>query len=194
MRISRFMGAGALALGLAALMACDRRDDAGGRTSDRTGTRTGTDRAAEPRDNSWLVEAGESNLAEVEAGRLAEQKASSPDVRQFARQMVEDHTQANTELSEVATKKGMTVPTQPSEDARKKLADLAELNGAEFDRKYGELMVEEHEKAVSLFESNQNARDADVKAFAEKTLPTLRHHLQMARDLKSKVSGAPKAD
>ena len=86
-------------------------------------------------------------------------------------------------------------PTRPGEKTQKSIADLAEQSGAEFDRKFADTMVSDHEKAVSLFESNgKDAKDADVKAYVDKTLPTLKHHLQMARDLKTKVSGTPKAD
>jgi putative membrane protein len=195
MRTSKLATLVAIA-GMAALFACDRRDE---------GT-TGRNRPGEPRttdyrttdgrstaDTSWLVQAAEANLAEIEAGRLAESKASNSEVKQFGQHMVDDHSKANAELGDLAHKKGLTLPTRPGEMHTKAAADLADLNGADFDRKYMDMMVTDHEKAVSLFESHTDASDADVKAFAEKTLPTLRHHLQMAKDVRGKL-GAPKAD
>lgn len=196
MRTSKMVTLVAIA-GMAALFACDRRDD---------GTQTGRARPGEPRttdyrttdgrtaaDISWLVQAAEANLVEIETGRLAESKASNSEVKQFGQHMVDDHSKANAELSDLARKKGLTLPTRPDEKHAKAAADLADLGGADFDRKYMDMMVSDHETAVSLFEKHSDASDADVKAFAEKTLPTLRHHLQMAKDVRGKL-GAPKAD
>jgi putative membrane protein len=198
MRISKLLTLGALLAGLAALFACDRRDD-GNRTSR---TRSGEPRSTDYRtpdgrstaaDTSWLAQAAEANLAEIETGRLAESKASNADVKQFGQHMAEDHQKANAQLGDLAKKKGMTLPTRPDDLHTKAAADLADLSGADFDRKYMDMMVTDHEKAVSLFESHTDASDADVKAFAEKTLPTLKHHLQMAKDVRGKL-GTPKAD
>lgn len=199
MRTSKLLTLGAVIAGMAAMFACDRRDD---------GTRTSRGRTGEPRnttdyrspdgratadDHSWLTKAAEMNLAEIETGRLAESKATNSDVKQFGQQMAEDHQKANAELGQLAKKKGMTLPTRPDDLHTKAAADLADLSGADIDRKYMDMMVTDHEKAVSLFESHTNASDADVKAFAEKMVPALRHHLQMAKDLRGKL-GAPKAD
>lgn len=192
MRVSRLTALSALVLGLATLFACDRKDD-GYRT---TGQKN---RSTEPRsggssDTAWLPRAAEANLAEIDAGRLAESKGTSADVRQFGQQMAEDHSKANTELTDLATKKGVTLPSRPDDKHLKAAAELADLAGAEFDKKYADMMVTDHEKAVSLFDSHSSASDPDVKEFVDKTLPTLKHHLQMARDLKGKLTGTPKAD
>jgi putative membrane protein len=189
MRTSKWLTFAALALGLATLFACERKDD-GYRSS---GSKN---RSTEPRGmsgTSWLQQAAEANLAEIDAGRLAGSKSTNNDVKQFGLHMVEDHSKANIDLTELAVKKGITLPTRPDEKHTKAAADLADLSGAEFDKKYADMMVADHEQAVGLFEANGNSSDADVKAFADKTLPTLKHHLQMARDLKGKV-GTPKAD
>ena len=187
MRTARTFLIAALALGLATLIACEQKEDGGYGTS-KSKTRTATS------DSSWLVKASEANLMEIETGRLAESKASSSEVKQFGTHMVEDHTAVNQELTDLARKKGMSLPTRPDEKHLKAAADLADLGGAEFDRKYADMAVSDHEDAVSLFEKNGNSTDPDVKAFADKTLPTLKHHLQMARDLKTKVNASPKAD
>jgi len=191
MRAMRVFTGVALVLGLAGLLACERRDS--NRTSgSKSRTTSPDDRSyTTPKgattDSSWLVMASEANLAEVDAGKLAQSKAASTEIRQFAQQMVEDHTKSNQELTDLAQKKGITLPTRADEKHRKSTADLADLSGLEFDRKYADMMVSEHEKAVALFESHSNSTDSDVKAFVDKTLPTLRHHLQMARDLKPKA-------
>lgn len=191
MRTSRWLMLAVAVAGLATLFACDRKDDGYGTSSRRN-------RSTEPRgtgssDTSWLSQAAQANLAEIETGRLAETKGSGAEVRQFGQHMVEDHSKANSELTDLAMKKGFTLPTRPDDKHLKAAADLSDLAGADFDKKYVDLMVTDHEQAVSLFESHTNGSDSDVKAFAEKTLPTLKHHLQMARDLKGKV-GTPKAE
>lgn len=175
----------ALALGLAALAACDMKDDAGRPTT------TTPPRAS---DQHFVTAAAQANLAEVEAGRLAESKSDRPDIKEFARRMVEDHGNANSELKDLAEKKGLLFPTETDAAHKEDAAKLADLTGPEFDKKYAAMMVKDHEKAVALFqEHSKSARDADIRTFAEKTLPTLQDHLKMARDLSDKV-GAPTAD
>jgi len=196
MRTSKLLTLATLVAGVAALFACDRRDEGNNRTSGDNRYRSTEQRAPDGRstaDTGWLTKAAEANLAEIETGRLAESKASNSDVKQFGQHMAEDHSKANAELGDLARKKGMTLPTRPDEMHTKAAADLADLSGADFDRKYMDMMVTDHEKAVALFESHTDSSDADVKAFAEKTLPTLKHHLQMAKDIRGKL-GAPKAD
>ena len=196
MRTSKMVTLVALIAGMAALFACDRRDEnrtSRGRTGEPRTTDYRTPDGRTTADNSWLIQAAEANLAEIETGRLAESKASNSEVKQFGQHMVDDHSKANTELSDLAHKKGLTLPTRAGEMHTKAAADLADLSGADFDRKYMDMMVTDHEKAVALFDSHTDASDGDVKAFAEKMLPTLKHHLQMAKDVRGKL-GAPKAD
>src|SRR5262245_46982074 len=156
MRTARMLLIPALALSLASLMACERKDDGGyGRSGSKDKPTTDMGRSATS-DSSWLVKAAEANLAEIETGRLAATKGSTSDVKQFGTHMVEDHTKSNTELSVLAKKKGITVPTRPDEKHLKAAGDLADLGGAEFDRKYADMAVSDHEDAVSLFEKNAN--------------------------------------
>jgi putative membrane protein len=185
MRIRMWIAA-SLALGMIAVGACDRREDR---------QTTGAPRGSTHGDQDFMVSACNANLAEIEAGRLAESKATSADVKKFAQQMVEDHSLANGELTSLAEKMTFRLPTRPDDAHQRELAKLAGTSGAEFDRKYMEMMVSDHQKAVSLFEKHsKDAKNDEVRTWAEKTLPTLRHHLTMARDLNSKVETAPKAD
>jgi putative membrane protein len=103
--------------------------------------------------------------------------------------MVDDHSKANDELKSIAASKGITLPTSLSAKEQATYDRLTKLSGAEFDRAYMKDMVEDHVKDVAMFEKEaKNGKDADVKAFADKTLPTLREHLQMARDVNAKVN------
>ena len=136
------------------------------------------------RDRNFLMDAAMGGMMEVELGRWAAQKGTSAEVKQFGQRMVEDHSRANTELMQLASSKGLTLPTQMDEKHQNNISKITRLNGAEFDRAYSKMMLKDHEKDVSNFEKQStNGDDADLKAFATKVLPTLQEHLQMARAL-----------
>ena len=98
--------------------------------------------------------------------------------------MIDDHSKANTELTQLASSKGVTLPTELDEKHQRNVSKIARLKGADFDRAYSKAMLGDHEADVKEFEKQStNATDADLKAFAGKTLPTLQEHLQMARAL-----------
>ena len=140
-------------------------------------------------DRSFLENAAQGGLAEVEGSKLAEQKAASADVKSFAARMIKDHTMVNEELTKLASSKGYTPPNEPSVVQRTELKGLSALDGERFDKMYSSRIgVAAHEKTVKLFqEAAKNAKDPDIKAFAAKHVPDLEQHLQMARDLNKKV-------
>ncbi len=132
----------------------------------------------------FMVKAASGGMLEVELGRMALQKASSPKVKQFAQQMIDDHTKANEELKALAAKKNITLPTTPGDEAQEHINDLAKYSGAEFDKEYLDLMHKDHQEDLDLFkEAAEEAEDGDVKAFAAKTLPVLQNHHQMAEQM-----------
>lgn len=134
-------------------------------------------------DQKFIIEAARGGMAEVELGKLAADKASSDQVKQFGQRMVSDHGKANDELKTIAGGKNITLPTDL--DAKDKaLHDrLSKLSGAQFDRAYMQAMVRDHRKDVNEFKrESTSGKDADVKAFASKTLPTLEEHLKLAQD------------
>ena len=148
-----------------------------------TGDQTGM-AAMNSRDRDFLMDTAMDGLLEVELGRLAAQQGASDAVKQFGQKMVDDHTQANTELTTLATSKGITLPTAIDDKHRQDVTKLSAMQGADFDRAYAKMMLKDHEKAVSNFEKqSQRGTDPDVKAFAAKTLPTLQEHLTMTRAL-----------
>ncbi len=145
---------------------------------------------AEMQDADFWTEAAQSSLAEVALSNVALQRAQSDAVRQFAQQMVTDHTQANEELATAAQSKGVTVPTALTEKRQRDVTELNSLDAAKFDREYMKMMVKDHERAVKLFERQaERGTDADAKEFASKLLPTLQGHLAMARSLYDSVRG-----
>jgi putative membrane protein len=102
--------------------------------------------------------------------------------------MVADHSKANDELKEIATRKGATLPTQLSYSERSTLEDLQKATGTEFDRIYAKAMVKDHKTDVKEFQKAANdLNDPDLKAFAQKTSPILQEHLQMAEQMEGSV-------
>lgn len=142
-------------------------------------------------DKSFFNNAAEAGLAEVEGGKLAQQKASTSEVKDFAARMVTDHGKVNEELKALAESKGATVSTEPSLMQKGELKALSLLDD-KFDENYVDRMgVAAHESTIELFQDTiKNSEDADIKAFAEKTLPSLQEHLKMAQDLNPTLSKA----
>lgn len=142
-------------------------------------------------DKAFATSAGRGGIAEVEMGKLASDHAANADVKQFGQRMVDDHGKANDELKAWAAKNSMTLPSEPGAKEKAELKRLSGLNGTAFDRAYMAIMVADHNKDVSEFQRASNtAKNADLKAWAGKTLPTLKEHQQMARDISDKVRGS----
>ncbi|MGZ3750159.1 MAG: DUF4142 domain-containing protein [Mucilaginibacter sp.] len=134
--------------------------------------------AVDKDDAKFVTTAANDGMAEVNAGKMAQEKASSARIKSFAAMMVTDHSKAGDELAALAKTKNITLPAIPNDDAQKMAADLAKKSGKGFDKAYVDMMVDGHKKAVKLFEdAAKNCKDADLKAFAIKTLPTLKMHL-----------------
>lgn len=137
--------------------------------------------------DDFMKTAAQGGMAEVEMGKLAAQKATDPEVKKFGQMMVEDHTKANEELKALAAKKNVTLPTDLGSH-QSDLDDLKKASGADFDKTYVKLMVNDHEKDVSEFQTQADkSTDADVKAFATKTVPTLKKHLETIQTISKRI-------
>jgi putative membrane protein len=142
-------------------------------------------------DKKFMKEAAEGGLAEVELGKLASQKASSQEVKDFGQRMVTDHSKTNEELKQIASSKGVTLPDNLSSKDKMLKERLAKLNGSNFDRAYMENMVKDHKKDVADFNrESSSGRDREVKQFAGNTLPTLQEHLKKAESIAPTAKGA----
>jgi len=140
--------------------------------------------------NDFVTVAASAGMAEVKLGQLAVERASSDDVKKFGQHMVDDHTKANKELMTIIEKQKITVSKDIDRKHQTAIDELSKLKGAEFDRAYMAQMVKDHEEAVKLFEGQaREGQDAELKAFAAKTLPTIKMHLEMARKLADKDAG-----
>jgi len=145
-------------------------------------------------DAKFMKEAAVGGMEEVELGRLAAQNAASDKVKQFGQRMVDDHSKANDELKSLAQAEGVTLPSQLDSKHEKEVQRLQKLSGAEFDHEYMKMMVGDHHKDVREFEHESRiGEDPEVKAFAEKTLPTLREHLKMAEQTRSSLSSTDRS-
>ncbi len=145
-------------------------------------------------DADFMVKAASGGMLEVELGKMATERASSQEVKDFGRKMVEDHTKANNELKALAAKKNITLPTTVSNDHQKHIDDLAKLSGTEFDEEYMQLMTKDHHEDVELFEeATREAKDAEIKAFAAQNLPILKTHMQMAEHRKEMAEDRDKS-
>jgi len=138
-------------------------------------------------DRQFITTAAQDGMAEVQLGKLAQSKGSSAGVKQFGQKMVDDHGKANSELESIASKLGAAPPKALDPKHQETMKKLEKLSGDQFDREYAQLMVKDHEKAVSLFEKQAKSGDAaELKQFAAKHLPALQEHLKMARSLGDK--------
>lgn len=135
-------------------------------------------------DQGFYDKAAEGGMAEVELGKLAQQRAQSPAVKEFGAAMVKDHTTSNDKLKALARSKNVELPAKPGVAHLATKGKLEILSGETFDKSYIKGMVEDHEDTIELFEKEASGgKDADAKAFATATLPTLRSHLQHVRQL-----------
>jgi putative membrane protein len=144
-------------------------------------------------DANFLKEAASGGMMEVELGKVAQEKGSNEKVKDFGKKMEQDHGKANSELKQLASSKGLDLPSSLDSKHKSTLDRLSKLSGADFDRQYMTEMVRDHKEDVSKFQSEASkAKDADVKQFASKTLPTLKEHLQLADSTSKDVKGATK--
>ena len=144
-------------------------------------------------DHVFMTKAAEGGMAEVELGNLAKDKGSNDAVKNFGQHMVDDHSKANDELKDLASKKNVTLPSALNAKDQATKDRLSKLSGEAFDRAYIRDMVADHRADVAEFRHEANSgKDPDVKAWAAKTLPTLENHLKMAEDTERQI-GAGKS-
>ena len=167
-----------------------------GQSIQETGTASATTTAStgggmsamSPEEKEFVSKAGMGGMFEVQAGNLALQKSTNADVKSYAQRMVTDHGMANAELAQLATTKGLALPTELGGDHKGAFDHLNAMSGAEFDKSYMQHMVEDHDKAVADFDRvATTGADADLKSWAGKTLPVLKEHPTLAREVSSKL-------
>jgi len=193
-----------LAIALAAFTAvgCNRNDRDNVNNPNNTTENRGTSGVADNRisdaDRDFVNDLAIDGMAEVELGRLAVERAASPDVKNFGQMMIDDHTKAGDKLKAVASKHNITVPMALDNKHVDMKNDLAKANGAEFDRKYMDQMVKGHEEVVNKLESrvngdgapekSDNAVTMDINQWAADSHPVVKGHLERAKTIEKGLS------
>ena len=153
---------------------------AGGRTSPNS---------LSSRDRTFVMQAGQLSMMEVELGRLAVQRGSSAGVKQYGQEMVEEHTRANQELMQLVMQKQVELPTEMSTQNTATIDRLSELSGTSFDTAYKQAMIDSHNQAIALFQAqSQQGQDPQLKAWATQKLPNLQAHLKMVNQMLADTS------
>jgi putative membrane protein len=146
-------------------------------------------------DQTFIREASLGGRAEVEAGHLAGQRGSSPEVKEFARRMVADHSKGNESLTPLAKSYGVPLPKELDMDHQVMKGQLSKLQGAAFDKAYLQAQVIDHQKTAQLLEYEIGAGQSErVKAYASSMLPTVLDHLEHAQHLMAQLAGTTPRD
>jgi len=171
-------------------------------TADSTSTTTSTAPAAAPMDSGagmntanamtdqdFVTQASSANAAEIAAHKAAQTHAKSADVKADAKHMLADHQKLADEVKKLATSKGLTLSDAVPADKQQQLDDMNKKTGTDWDKAYLDNQVQAHQEAITLFENGSSSvKDPDLKALIDKTLPTLRSHLQMVQDAQAKLN------
>ncbi len=139
-------------------------------------------------DAEFAVAAADGGMLEVALGKLAVKNGVSQTIKKLGAQMVTDHSKANKELKALAGEKHIVLPDNMSEKCQKKVSDLEEKKGKDFDKAYADLMVSDHKDDIDEFKKEaEKGNDAQVSGWAKNTIPVLEHHLMMAEDAQKKL-------
>lgn len=136
------------------------------------------------RDAKRMQDLAIANMAEIEAGKLALQKAQDPKVKEFAQHMIDDHSKMLDEVKQLAQSKSVELPSAPDAKHQKAMKKLESASGQDFDRQYMRAMVKDHKDALKLAQRTaKGAKDAELKSSAQKAAPEIQDHLKMAQDI-----------
>ena len=139
----------------------------------------------------FMEQAARHGRAEIELGNLAQTKAASDRVKEYARRMVQDHSKFNEQLKRIAAEERVTLPGSVERNHERLLGDLQNTSGADFDRRFITEMLKVHEKDLKDYRTAaREARDPELKAFAEKAAQAIQEHLAHARQIAETVVGA----
>ncbi len=140
-------------------------------------------------DAGFVDQAAEGGMMEIQLGQLAQRNALNQQVKEFGSMMVKDHTTASAELKKIANGKKMGLPTTLGKDTQDRVDSMSLQSSAGFDLKFMQIMVQAHKKDIAEFEkATATLQDPDLKAFAVKTLPTLKMHLNEAEKLNASIN------
>ena len=135
-------------------------------------------------DADFLVNAASGAMLEVDLGRLAETHAANPRVKDFGAMMVKDHSEGLEKIKHLATRKRVVLPDSVSRHQQKEINNLQKKKGAEFDKAYVQMMVNDHQSDINEFQKQASqGTDSLTRVFASSNLQVLRRHLDSANNL-----------
>jgi len=143
---------------------------------------------ADDNTKDFAKEAATGGMMEVELGNIAMKNSATQQVKDFGKMMVDDHTKLNNQLKDLATKKNVDLPTTVTNDQQKEIDKLSKKTGANFDKDYVDIMIDDHKKDISAFKkAGDKLSDSDFKTFIMNALPTLQKHLDAIQSIKKKM-------
>lgn len=160
---------------------------------DGTSSPSGTsNRSLTAADKQFMTKAAQSDQTEIQTSQLALNRSKNQEVRNFAQRMIQEHTNSSQQLTQIAQKKGFTLPKDVGKENRPLLTKLRNLNGTNFDRAYMQGQVQAHSKTLANYQNYlKQGQDPDLTAFASKIAPIVADHLQMAQSM---VGGSGTSD
>jgi len=180
--------------GFLAMQSCNSNQSATSTGAASTDTPTSNLANTNPADtpltdkDEFPLKAASGGMMEVQLGQLAQKNGQSQRVKNFGAMMVKDHSKANNELKAIAETKNISLPTTLIPEHQEHVTMLQKVTGAEFDKQYMEMMTKDHKEDIDEFDkASKNSADADLKAFATKTLPVLRVHLDSAQAINNSL-------
>lgn len=191
MYISHIISVTLIMGGLVYLTSCHNANS--NNTVTPTGTKADSTSGLTNDDVKFLNKAAEINLEEIRIGTLAQQNGGMKDIKEMGKMLTNDHTKSWNELTELAKKKSVNIPTTLDSNAVADYNSLSNLTGKEFDKKFCNMMIDGHKQAISVFEKEaSDTKDSDIKNWANSTLPTLHKHLDDAITCEQTVNSEKK--
>lgn len=144
-------------------------------------------------DKDFITFVAQTDMTEAHFGQLAQDQATDQDIKDFGQTLVTDHTKDYNAITALGTKLGADVPKGIDAAHNKMIDPVAKLKGRAFDRRFLSDMVKGHEQAIAKYKKEADSGDnADLKAYAAATIPTLQMHLQKAEELSHPAKAAKK--
>lgn len=185
-----------LIIGAIFFTSCNGNSDSGNMNSDTTSSTMNTDTSKMmSSDTSQMTtvgddakdfskEAAQGGMMEVQLGQIAMKNGGSQAVKGFGKMMVDDHTQINNQLKDLASRKNVDIPTSVSDDQQKDIDKLSKETGKEFDKDYVKMMIKDHKDDIDAFKkAGDKISDSDYKSFIQNTVPTLQKHLNAIQEI-----------
>jgi putative membrane protein len=170
--------------------ATQSKESSSGASSGASTKESGATTKLSSSEENLVKQLAEANMAEINAGKLAQNKAQNDEVKSFAKKMVDDHTKSLEDLKQLAQSKGVMLPIEPNKQQMAMEQKLQGLSGERFDRQYMKQGGERAQRQThQLLQKAEKAEDADLKNYATKTIAAVEGHQKMARETERSLKG-----